>query len=115
MNMLTSSEKDHLMDILSVIFRGQHTQFYSVKNNFDSRTLELVEQALSELIKCNNSLKSFVTSLIGGAALVHRGWLRNVLKRFAEHLKDNSVEFDGLACQGRVAINYKTAIFDSAL
>ncbi len=114
MSILTTSEKDQLMDILRVIFRGQHSRFESVKHGFNNRTVNLVEEALNELIECNQGMKDLVTSLTGGASKIAKGWLKRVLRSFSQRLKDNRIQLDGLGCQVTTARNYGTAIYLSA-
>lgn len=114
MSILSSTEKDQIMDILRVIFRGQHSQFESVKHNFKSDTLNLVEEALTELMECNQSMKELTTSLVGGASRITKGWLKRVLRTYSRRLKEKSIQFDGLGCQVTAARNYRTAIYLSA-
>lgn len=115
MSILASSEKDQLMDILRIIFRGQHSQFESIKDNFNSDTLHLVEEALTELMECNQSMKELATSLVGGASRISKGWLKQVLRTISRRLKDEAIRFDGLGCQITVIRNYRTAIYYSAM
>ncbi|MDX1756266.1 MAG: hypothetical protein R3175_09425 [Marinobacter sp.] len=115
MSILTSSEKDQVMDILGVIFRGQHSQFESVKDNFNSDTLYLLEEALTALMECNQSMKELATGLVGGASRLTKGWLKQVLRTISRRLKDDAIQFDGLGCQVTVVRNYRTAIYYSAM
>ena len=114
MSTLTTSEKDHVMDILRVVFRGQHSRFESVKHGFTTDTLRLLEEALLELIECNQAMKELIRSVAGGVSRVSKGWLKPVLRTFSRYLKDNKIQFDGLACQVTTARNYGTAIYLSA-
>ena len=91
------------------------SQFDSVKGNFTDETVELTEKALEELATYNESLKGLVTDLVGGAAKLSRGWLKWSLKTMSWKIRDQKLKFDGAACKTRVAANFKSLIYLSAM
>ncbi len=65
--MLTRQEKDDLMTVINILF--DDNQLRGLKPNLNERTAEVVEQAMEELIKCNNSMKELVTGLTMGISV----------------------------------------------
>ncbi|WP_148861867.1 hypothetical protein [Marinobacter fonticola] len=111
---MLSTEKDNLLTVIEILFDGEHSQFAALKDQFTEETAELVEQAMEELIKCNERMKSLVTGLVGGAKVFARGWLRQNLDKVSRALEDRRLQFDGMACRVQVAANFKRAIYMSA-
>lgn len=51
------------MTVIEILFDGEHSQFAALKDQFTEETAELVEQAMEELIRCNDRMKSLVMGL----------------------------------------------------
>lgn len=110
--MLSRQEKDDLMTVIDILF--DDSRLRSLKPNFNERTVEAVELAMEELVKCNANMKNLVTGLLVGASVLTRGWLRQSLDKIAQALSDRRLQFDGMACRNQVAINFKREIYHSA-
>ena len=106
---LATDEQDSLLEIIEVIY-GYNSEFHNLKRSFNERTVEVVETALNELIKCNASMKALVVDLIGGAASLTKGWLKFAIKSISYMLKSEGVKFNGLACRNQVAGLYANEI-----
>lgn len=109
--MLTRQEKDDLMTVINILF--DDNQLRGLKPSLNERTAEVVEQAMEELVKCNNSMKELVTGLTMGISVFTRGWLKQSLDKIAQALRDKQLQFDGMACRHQVAANFGTEIYRS--
>jgi|SRR5690554_232352 len=107
--MLTRQEKNDLATIVDILFNDN--QLRSLKYSFSERTVDVVEQAMEELVKCNASMKELVMGLVSGASVVARGWLRQSLDKIAQALSDKQLQFDGVACRNQVAANFRQEIY----
>ena len=65
---LSNSEKEDLLNIIEVLF-GHDSEIARLKDSFNVRTIEAVEEALETLVRCNANMRSLVVGLIGGAGL----------------------------------------------
>lgn len=100
------------MTVIDILF--DDNQLRAVKKSFNERTLELVEQAMEELVKCNANMKELVTGLTMGLSVFTRGWLKQSLDKVAQALRDKRLQFDGMACRNQVAANFVRPIYLSA-
>src|SRR5690554_2526348 len=106
---LSNTEKDDLLKVVEVLF-GHDPGIERLKDSFNTRTVETVEDALEALVRCNANMRSLVVGLIGGTGLLVRGWLREILSKLRKELESNRIKFDGLACKVVSAYNWKSAI-----
>lgn len=109
---LSNSEKEDLLIIIEVLF-GHDSEIARLKDSFNVRTIEAVEEALETLVRCNANMRSLVVGLIGGAGLFVRGWLRQILSKLRSELESKRIKFDGLACKVVMAYNWRSAIIIS--
>ncbi|PIE41898.1 MAG: hypothetical protein CSA49_01365 [Gammaproteobacteria bacterium] len=109
MSTLSSDEKEALANIIEIVY-GHDSQIISMKDNFTESTTETVEKMLEAILTCNDSMKALVTSLVGGAGLFTKGWLKRALKGIERQLSNEKLKFDGLACRVNAARNWKTEI-----
>lgn len=109
---LSNSEKEDLLEIVEVLF-GHDSEIARSKDSFNERTVAAVEDALESLVRCNANMRSLVVGLIGGAGLLARGWLREILSKLRRELESKRIKFDGLACRVVMAYNWKSAIIIS--
>lgn len=111
--MLTREEKDDLATVISILF--DDNELRTLKHSFNERTLNTVELAMEELVKCNARMKELVTGLTMGISVFTRGWLKQSLDKIAKALRDRQLEFDGMACRNQVNINFRMEVYRSAL
>ncbi len=107
--MLTRQEKNDLVTIVDILFNDN--QLRSLKYSFSERTVDVIEQAMEELVKCNASMKEPVMGLVSGASVIGRSWLRQSLDKIAQALRDKQLQFDGMACRNQVAANFRQEIY----
>jgi hypothetical protein len=107
--MLTRQEKNDLVTIVDILFNDN--QLRSLKYSFSERTVDVIEQAMEELVKCNASMKELVMGLVSGASVIGRSWLRQSLDKIAQALRDKQLQFDGMACRNQVAANFRQEIY----
>lgn len=110
--MLTMQEKNDLMTVINILFKDNQLQ--ALKHDFNDRTVEVVEKAMEELVKCNARMKELVTGLTLGISIFTRGWLKRSLDKVAQGLRDRRLKFDGMACRHQVAAIYQREIYLSA-
>lgn len=109
MSGLSSEEKEALANIIEIIY-GHDSQLLGMKDKYTEQTVEAVEKAFEAALVCNDSMKELVTSLVGGAKMLARGWLKRVLKEVDRKLSNDKLKFDGLACRVTAARNWKSEI-----
>jgi hypothetical protein len=109
---LSNEEKQSLAKIIEVIY-GQEHQLMTLKNQYNTKTVEAVEKALSAISSCNDNMKYLVTSLVGGGRLMSSGWLKRALRSFERELESNKIKFDGAGCRVSAARNWKIEIIHS--
>jgi hypothetical protein len=107
--MLTTEEKNDLYAII-VASLGEDSSIRAAKNGFNELTVELVEQALIEQAKCNQSMKNLVRGLLNGSSFLVKGWLRRNIQRFAKTLNDEKIRFNGYGCVAQTKATWKTSI-----
>ncbi len=96
-----SEEKTHAKEV----FRGDHGPDKEKACSPKGR-----RKMLEAILTCNDSMKALVTSLVGGAGLFTKGWLKRALKGIERQLSNEKLKFDGLACRVNAARNWKTEI-----
>lgn len=109
MSSLSQDEKESLANIIEIIY-GHDSQLLSMKNKYTEKTVEAVESAFEAALVCNDSMKELVTSLVGGAKLFAKGWLKRFLKEIDRKLSNDKLKFDGLACRVTAGRNWKSEI-----
>ncbi|GAB2199367.1 hypothetical protein [Sessilibacter sp. MAH4] len=110
--MLNKSEKEDLYKLIVAII-GEDTTIKIYKNNFNERTVDIVEEMLSTDSKCNANIKELLTDLSKGGSIVTKGWLKKLLKTSNKKLKN--IELKGYGCLVSVKSRWKSAIINSAL
>jgi hypothetical protein len=112
--MLTIEEQDALYFLLSKTI-GEDFAVEAAKPRFNDRTVAVVEEIMNEAATCNQSMKELLIGLIGGAAMLGKGWLKRTLKEAARTLKNKKVELDGYACRVVVKSHWKRAVILSTI
>lgn len=107
--MLSRQEREDLVAVVNILF--DDNQLRSLKHSFNERTVDVVEQAMNELVKCNASMKELLAGLVSGASIGAGGWLRRSLDKIAQALRDKQLQFDGMACRNQVAANFRQEIY----
>lgn len=98
---LEPREQAHLLEIINSLY-GSTGQFEPYKYAFNQRTLEVTEALLMDLRRCNHQMKILLMGIAGGASLATRGWLRGVLQKTAEELKEDRTLLNGAACRNTI-------------
>lgn len=110
---LTSDEQDALLTIFQILY-GTDEIFQKYKHSFNEKTLEVAEDALQQLQRCNNQLYDLISGLLGvRAVMAKKGWLRDILKEVATALADEKNRYDLAGCRNAVAIMYRSKIITS--
>jgi hypothetical protein len=52
-----------------------------------------------------------VTGVVLSFSVYARGWLRESLDKIAQALRDNSLQFDGMACRSQIAATFQREIY----
>ncbi len=112
MSDLNGEEKEALANVIEIIY-GYDSELLGMKDRYTEQTIDAVENAFEAASRCNDSMKELVSSLVGGAKLMSKGWLKRVLHQMEEKLLSDKVKFDGLACRVTAARNWKTEIIMS--
>ncbi|PAV24763.1 hypothetical protein CF392_14440 [Tamilnaduibacter salinus] len=106
---LSSTEKQDLAGILEIVF-GHDTAIHSRVNRFNGRTMAAAEDALETMVRCNDNMRRLVTGLLGGASVLVKGWLREIVSRLRKELESGRIQFDGYACKVFTVNNWRTPI-----
>lgn len=106
---LTVEEQNDLLEIIDVVF-GYNSEFHSLKQFFNEKTVDVVEIALNELLRCNESMKLLIAELVGATAILTKGWLKRALNVTSYVLKNERVKLNGLGCRERVISLYSNEV-----
>ena len=109
---LSEQEKDQLYDVI-VNFMGESEVIATAKPRFNEKTVAVVEDMITQNIKCNDSIKQLVGDMLSGGRVLATGWLRRSLGAASKAAKKSS--FNGLACRVTTKANWQSAIMISAL
>ncbi|TBW52920.1 hypothetical protein EZI54_15610 [Marinobacter halodurans] len=108
---LSMQEKEDLLDIIEIVF-GNDPAIASQVNNFNERTVAAVEDALQTLVRCND-MRQLVLGLVGGANVMVKGWLRDIISKLRMELSSGRIQFDGLGCRVVTVNNWRNAVIMS--
>ena len=106
---LTAEEKDDLHGVIEMMF-GPDSQLDSLKPNYTEQTVEVVEDALAALAKCNENMKELVVDLLGGVKFLAKGWLKKILGQLKKRMDNEKIKFNGIACRNVSMYNWHSAI-----
>jgi hypothetical protein len=87
--MLSRQEREDLVAVVNILF--DDNQLRGLKYSFNERTVDVVEQAIKELLKCNASMKELLAGLVSAASIGAGGWLRRSLDKIAQALRDKEL------------------------
>lgn len=111
--MLTAAEKDSLYQLIRIGV-GDNATIKAYRTQFNLQTVAVVETMLSELAKCNDSIKSLMQDLAGGGKTVAKGWLKKALGQAHKQIK-KSDQWNVAACRNTVASKWTTAIVNTVI
>lgn len=115
MTPLSYAHQDALFAVHKGIFGSEISRsLVTSVRGYSSDTLELTEEILNELRKCNSNVQNFLMALTGGSMLVTKGWLRSVLQKLADELGKSTYSLNGAGCRNRTASLWITQIKMSA-
>ncbi len=103
---LTDKEKEHISDILYILYNMRVLD----KKRINKETVDALEKALSAIENCNHDMKILLAQLVGGSALIARGWLRKMLSKIHSAIANKKIQLNGLACRVTGALYHKSAI-----
>lgn len=110
--MLTSSEKEALYRLIVAVI-GEDLSIKSRKQLFNLRTVDVVEDMIVANENCNESMKKLVTDLLGGSAVLAKGWLRTLIKRSRQRIK--GIRLQGQGCSVATKSRWRSAIIASVI
>lgn len=104
MTLLTYAQQDALFAVHKGIFGTEISRSLATSvRGYNSDTLELTEDILNKLRKCNGSVQKLLMAVAGGSMLVTKGWLRSVLEKLADEMSKDSYSMNGAGCRNRTA------------
>lgn len=105
--MLSVEDKNDLYTVIVAIV-GEDRSLLAYKPGFNSNTVEVVEDLISEAIKCNSNLRELVTDLLGGTRILVKGWLRRSLNESAKRVRKMNLR--GQGCMVSIKSRWKSVI-----
>ncbi|MCW8929769.1 MAG: hypothetical protein OQL19_05990 [Gammaproteobacteria bacterium] len=105
---LTHDEKEKIADIIRILYSDSTVN--RKKNNINLDTVYALENALKAIGDCNHIMKILIEQLIGGSALLARGWLRKILSKAHNEISKDKIKLNGFGCMFSGALNHKSSI-----
>lgn len=112
--MLSAEEKNDLYLVYASAL-GEDPQIKAIKSQFNEETVQVVEQAVSEVAKCNANMTKLLADLIRGSTLFAKGWLKKGLKKISKALKDGDIKLNGYGCMVATKAKWREAVIISTL
>lgn len=107
---LSEQQKKDLLSLIEFAI-GVDPSITSVKSQFNSATVDVVERMIEASIECNSSMKKLVVDVVSGGKVQSRGWLKHSLS--AVKFAISRSELNGYGCMVGTKANWKRAIITS--
>jgi hypothetical protein len=105
---LSRDDKVAIVDIIEALYLNQ-VSFQNSIGSVNSKTIQVLEETLGVLEKCDKDIHSALTEVLGGVARVQEGWLKKSAKALAFILKRKQLKL-GLGCRNVVGRGFRTQI-----
>lgn len=110
MSGLNSEQKETLAHLISLLY-GPQDALLDKKALYNERTVDAVEHAWNSAMLCDERLRNLSASLVGGHAVLVKGWLRKIIMKASGELRRNLGNRSmAIGCRAQASAVWKTEI-----